>query len=63
MARTDNEQLRREIDNLLRELRHSSDCLTDMRQRLEKLVKLSDWANRGAKYKSEQPLRADVARD
>lgn len=54
MARNENERFQREIDNLLRELRHSNACLDESRQRLEKLMKLSQCAPRDAKPKCKR---------
>ena len=57
MARTDNEQLEREIDNLLRSLKRSGENLSESRARLEYLLKLSDDAKRAAKARIKRPER------
>jgi hypothetical protein len=47
MAGKENEQLQREIDNLLRDLKRSGDNLTATRVKLEILFELSGTPNRG----------------
>jgi len=49
MARKENEQLQREIDNLLRDLKRSGENLAVTRLKLEMLFELSEHPNRGAK--------------
>ena len=54
MARKENEQLQREIDNLLRDLKRSGENLAVTRWKLEMLFELSEHPNRGAKTKTSR---------
>jgi hypothetical protein len=49
MAGYENEELRRQIDNLIRDLKRSRKGLDETRDRLQTLFKLTDSRNRGAK--------------
>lgn len=52
MARKEDDQLQREIDNLLRDLKRSGENLAVTRLKLEMLFKLSQTPNRGTKTKN-----------
>ena len=54
MARKENEQLQREIDNLLLDLKRSGENLASTRLKLEMLFELSEHPNRGTKAKTSR---------